>query len=66
MARRCAGTGLLLAGVIVTVVGLAVAMMHTFNIPGYWTTLVVGIGLLVGGAIRAAVHGRRDPHSGAA
>lgn len=55
-----------MAGVIVTVVGLAVAMMHTFNIPGYWTTLVVGIGLLIAGAIRAAGRGRRHPHSGAA
>jgi hypothetical protein len=56
----------MLAGVIVTVVGLAVAMMHTFDVPGYWTTLVVGIAMLVGGAIRAAIRGRREPTSGAA
>jgi uncharacterized membrane protein YiaA len=59
MAGRCAGNGLMLAGAIVTIVGLAVAMMHTLHIPGYWITVVVGIALLAGGAIRALA--RRRP-----
>jgi uncharacterized membrane protein YiaA len=43
----------MLAGAIVTIVGLAVAMMHTLHVPGYWITVAVGIALLAGGAIRA-------------
>lgn len=55
----------MLAGVIVTIVGLAVAAMHTLDIPGYWTTLAVGIALLAGGAIRALIGRRREPNGGA-
>jgi len=51
----------MLAGVIVTVVGLTVALMRTWHIPGYWTTLAVGIALLLGGAIRAVGGRRREP-----
>ena len=65
MARRCAGTGLMLAGAIVAIVGLAVAMMHALHIPGYWTTLAVGIALLTGGAMRAVAGGRRKPDAAA-
>lgn len=53
MARRGAGNGLMLAGAIVTIVGLAVAMMHALHVPGYWITVAVGIALLASGAIRA-------------
>jgi hypothetical protein len=55
----------MLAGAIVTVVGLAVAMMHALHIPGYWTTLAVGIALLTGGAMRAVAGGRRKPDAAA-
>lgn len=61
MARRCAGSGLMLAGLIVTVVGLAVVVMHTWHIPGYWTTLAVGIALLLAGALRGVGGRRREP-----
>ena len=37
MNRRCAGNGLLLAGTIVTVVGLGVALTVTLGIPRHWT-----------------------------
>ena len=53
MAPRGAGNGLMLAGAIVTIVGLTVAMMHMLHVPGYWITVAVGIAMLAGGAIRA-------------
>lgn len=59
---RCrTGSGLMLAGIIVTLVGLAVALTHTFGIPRHWTTVGVGVALLVAGAVRAVATGRRDP-----
>lgn len=64
MACRSAGSGLMLAGLIVTLVGLAVALGHTLEIPRYWTTVGVGLALLVAGAVRAATRGRR-PDAGA-
>ena len=64
MACRGSGYGLMLAGVIVTLVGLAVALAHTFELPRYWTALGVGVALLVAGAFRAAVGGGR-PDAGA-
>jgi len=61
MTCRRSGFGLMLAGAIVTLVGLAVALMHTFAIPRHWTTVIVGIALLGAGAIRAAFRdGRPD------
>lgn len=63
MACRGSGSGLMLAGLIVTLVGLAVALTHTFEIPRHWTTVGVGVALLVAGAFRAAV--RRGPDAGA-
>ncbi|HEV8586719.1 MAG TPA: hypothetical protein VGT02_17255 [Methylomirabilota bacterium] len=65
MTCRSAGSGLMFAGLIVTLVGLAVALAHTFEIPRYWTTVAVGIALLAAGAFRSAVGGRRQPDSGA-
>jgi hypothetical protein len=59
MTRRRSGFGLMLAGSIVTLVGLALALMHTFAIPRHWTTVIVGIALLGAGAIRAALRGGR-------
>jgi hypothetical protein len=55
----------MLAGLIVTLVGLAVALTHTLGIPRYWTTLGVGVALLVAGAVRAVSTGRRHPDAGA-
>ena len=43
MACRRSGSGLMLAGLIVTLVGLAVALTHTFEIPRHWTTVAVGV-----------------------
>jgi hypothetical protein len=43
--------GLMLAGLIVTLIGLFIVLRHSFDIPTYWTPLLVGLGLLVAGAI---------------
>jgi len=64
MPRPCSTNGLLLAGVLVTTIGLGLAAIATLGIPRHWTTFVVGIALLLAGAVRAAVRGRR-PDAGA-
>jgi hypothetical protein len=46
-----AGRGLMVAGAIVTAVGIGVVLMKTLRLPGYWMPLIVGIGLLVAGVI---------------
>jgi hypothetical protein len=58
MARRCEGNGLILAGLIVTLVGLGVALAATLAIPRYWTTVGVGLALLAAGAARRALRAR--------
>ena len=55
MNRRCAGNGLLLAGMIVTLVGLAVALTATLGIPRHWTTVGVGLALLATGVVHRAL-----------
>jgi hypothetical protein len=60
MTRRCAGNGLLLAGLIVTLVGLGVALTASLGIPRYWTTVGVGVALLVAGAARRALGTRGE------
>jgi hypothetical protein len=61
MTRPCSGYGLLLAGVIVSMIGLSLALVQAFDIPRYWTTLGIGLALLVAGAVRAAATRRREP-----
>jgi hypothetical protein len=63
MTCRRPGSGLILAGVIVTLVGLVVALTHTFEIPRHWTTVAVGVALLVAGGIRGVAG--RPPDAGA-
>ena len=60
MNRRCAGNGLLLAGMIVTLVGLAVALTATLRIPRHWTTVGVGLALLATGVVRRALRPRDE------
>lgn len=57
MGGRRSGTGLVIAGAIVIVIGFGVALVKALNLPNYWIPLVVGIGLLVIGAIRWATSG---------
>lgn len=46
MARRCGGNGLLIAGLIVTLVGVGLVATRTFGLPREWTTLLIGLVLL--------------------
>ena len=42
---------LMLAGLIVTLVGLFIVIRHEMAIPSYWNPLLVGIALLVAGVV---------------
>src|SRR3989442_1255988 len=64
MACRRSGFGLMLAGLIVTLVGFAVALTATFGIPRHWTTAAAGAPLPLAGAVRAPF-GARRPGGGA-
>jgi len=46
------GRALMMAGLIVSVVGLGIVMVRALQIPGYWIPLGVGAALLIAGAIR--------------
>jgi hypothetical protein len=52
MTRRCGGNGLILAGVIVTLVGLGVVLVRTQVVPREWTTVLVGLALVGAGLVR--------------
>ena len=49
---------LMLAGLIVTLVGIFIVIRHETGLPSYWTPLLVGIGLLVAGAIWSMMSGK--------
>lgn len=49
---------LMLAGVIVTLIGLFIVIRHEMGIPSYWNPLLVGIGLLVAGVIWSLLSGK--------
>lgn len=55
MTRRCGGNGLILAGVIVTLVGLGVVLVRTLAVPREWVTVLVGLALLAAGLVRRAL-----------
>ena len=57
---RCWGNKLMFAGLIVTLIGLAVVFARSFEIPRYWTPVIVGIVLFLIGASRRALTGRGD------
>lgn len=42
---------LMLAGLIVTLVGLFIVIRHEMAIPSYWNPLLAGIALLVAGVV---------------
>jgi hypothetical protein len=49
---------LMLAGLIVTLIGLFIVIKHEMGIPSYWTPLLIGIGLLIAGAFWSVVSGK--------
>jgi len=49
---------LMLAGLIVTLIGLVIVIKHEMGIPSYWTPLLVGIGLLIAGAFWSVMSGK--------
>jgi mannose/fructose/N-acetylgalactosamine-specific phosphotransferase system component IIC len=60
MAHR-SGNGLILAGTILTVIGIAIVLLKVWHIPEYWIPLMVGLGLLLLGLVRRVTStGRRD------
>lgn len=56
MSRCDSGRGLMLAGLIVTLIGLGVVLIRTLAIPREWTPVLVGLALLTAGAIRSGLH----------
>jgi hypothetical protein len=46
------GKGIMMAGLIVTLIGLGIVLVRAFQVPGYWIPLVVGVALLLVGAVR--------------
>ena len=52
---------LLLAGLIVTLVGLFVVLRNELRIPSYWTPLLVGIALLIVGVIQSMMSRKASP-----
>jgi hypothetical protein len=59
--RRCfGGSGLMFAGLIVMLIGLAVVIMRTVEVPSYWTPVAVGAVLFLIGAARRAMRGQDD------
>ena len=52
MQRRCSGRGLMLAGVIVALIGLALVVGESFHLPPHWRMVAVGVILFVVGALR--------------
>lgn len=58
MASRSPGNALILAGLIVTVIGLGVVLVQTFALPRSWIVVLVGLVLLGAGLARRALRGR--------
>jgi len=52
---------LMVAGLVVTLVGLFIVVRHEMGIPSYWTPLLVGIGLLIAGAVCSMMCGKSKP-----
>jgi hypothetical protein len=48
------GSGLLVAGTILSVIGVGIVLVRVFQVPGYWVPLIVGLGLVALGLVRKA------------
>lgn len=49
---------LMVAGLVVTLVGLFIVIRREMGIPSYYTPLLIGIGLLLAGAIWSMMRGK--------
>jgi hypothetical protein len=49
MEPRCRGTGLIIAGSIVTLIGLGIVTAHMLALPREWNTVAIGVALLTAG-----------------
>jgi hypothetical protein len=49
---------LMLAGLIFTLIGLFIVIRHEMGIQSYWNPLLVGMGLLIGGALWSVIAGK--------
>lgn len=50
--RDRSGNGLIVAGTVVSFVGLVIVLVKVLRVPEYWVPLMVGLGLLALGVIR--------------
>ena len=55
MARRQGGS-LMMAGGILTFIGLCIVLIRVLKVPEYWVPLMVGLGLFLMGLIRWLTH----------
>ncbi len=60
------GNGLLVAGMILSVIGLCIVLIKVWHVPAYWVPLMAGLALIFMGIIRRLVGGgsrgpREDP-----
>jgi hypothetical protein len=46
------GRGLMMAGLIVTFIGLCIVLIRVLRVPEYWVPLMVGVGIFLLGLIR--------------
>lgn len=46
------GRGLMMAGAIVTFIGLCIVLVRVLRVPEYWVPLMVGVGLFLLGLMR--------------
>lgn len=46
------GKGLMMAGLIITLIGLGIVLIRVLQVPGYWIPLAVGVALLLVGVVR--------------
>jgi hypothetical protein len=46
-----AGRGLMMAGALVTLIGLGIVLVKTLRIPGHWMPVFVGLGLFIAGVL---------------
>ncbi|HEX3175876.1 MAG TPA: hypothetical protein VHZ49_04310 [Methylomirabilota bacterium] len=60
MAQRYSGNRLIVAGLIVTMVGLGIVLMETYRLPRSWTVVLVGVALVAAGAARRALGSRSE------